>query len=265
MISPHTNRCTTVLIVAFLCSLAGAAEPNEPPIHLEFEISPTSLAPLSAFTPLVGRGTDSAWVSWCSAQAGMCRGYRHRRADPLSAFSGTPNVGRILERVRHATRGPVRRAEGAAAHCPGLVQACRALRDHIDPNHPEHLWLFAVTAEDARKMVQAYYQFAHAQFRQEAEARDKAIREISANIVQEEKRILELDALVEATQKALTYLGKSAPTTPSARPRMPSGNWIGCSTRRRSSSPGSKRGSRPSRPTGPSLAIRPRRRRPSWI
>jgi len=48
VISRRMNRCETILVFALACSVVWAGEPNDTPVQITFEISPTALGPFSA-------------------------------------------------------------------------------------------------------------------------------------------------------------------------------------------------------------------------
>ena len=64
MISLRTNRCLIVLALTLLGSLSWAGEPNEVPIHLEFEVSPTPLPRIFSSEGMEG----STWKAFYSAR-----------------------------------------------------------------------------------------------------------------------------------------------------------------------------------------------------
>lgn len=81
-----------------------------------------------------------------------------------------------------------------------------------DPNGPECVLLYAMNLEDAKKMAQAYFQYARDEWwRGYARKLDREIRANREKIVHEEARTIEVDSLVEASQKSLDDLAKTVP------------------------------------------------------
>ena len=242
MISPRTNRFVIVAVLTLIGSVAWGGEPNEPPIHLEFEISPTPLGPYSASKPLFGPGTPpvlNAWRSFASAKPAYAADIVVAGPTYFLPFPGRGTWEQFLTTFAMQRAGLSEGQKALVLIVQSLFASYpNALRNHMDPNHPEHLWLYAVTAEDARKMAQAYYQFAHDQCRQAVETRDKEIRDLSAKTAQEEKRIAEVDA---AGRDHAEEAGQ-----PRAQRALP----------QRARGPGSDRGIGPDAPRGASRAGR---------
>jgi len=222
MISPRTNRYLTVLALTLLGSLSWAGEPNEVPIHLEFEVSPTPLAPIY---PSSGMG-GSEWNAFYSARPG------YAVAIPLvppvewlpAAERGTMRnfLGREDVSPQNYDRaGYAEQKGGLSEQQKAFLRAVKPLLNNRrwnlvfnppDPNGSSRVLLYAVTLEDARKMAQAYYQYARnewwggdlAQF-------IRALQERAKEIAQEQKRISELDQALATAQKTLADLGKTLP------------------------------------------------------
>jgi hypothetical protein len=198
-----------VVILALVCSTAWAGEPNETPIHLEFEISPTPLIPYSAsrppsspevlwrplasqkpayaatipvvgpteFLPSVARGLGSDFLSFAEQWAGL--------SERQKAFLGAARVS--------------------------LQNHSKLLLDRPDPNGPERLLLYAVTLEDAQKTAQAYFQYATRKFRRQVAGAEYQIRIATENIESAEKRIAEIEKQSEAARQAMEELQKTVP------------------------------------------------------
>lgn len=209
MISSRKNRWLIVLVVTWLGAAAWAGEPNETPLHLEFEVSPTPRGPYSASKPIY-RAPD--WRPFAAAQpayaadiaiVGPTRFLPFPRRGMWETFIGEFAMGHAgLSDRQKALLTVVRRMAGSYP---------RGLGERIDPNQPEHLLLYAVSLEDARKMAQAYFQFAGTLFRQQIEREEGEIRQRSETVAWEEKRVREVDKLFETTQKSWDDLVKIVP------------------------------------------------------
>ena len=213
MISPRMNRRTTILLLALICSTASAGEPNEIPIQLSFEISPTPLDPgftldtRSAVYPVVSR--------------------RPPFAAAIALVPPTEWLPSPLRRTMSNFLGNERlRGDGYAERQGGLSEQQKAFLEETksvfnyptsnlvqrrpDPNGPECVLLYAMNLEDAKKMAQAYFQYARDEWwRGYARKLDREIRATREKIVHEEARTIEVDSLVEASQKSLDDLGKA--------------------------------------------------------
>jgi hypothetical protein len=211
MISPQINRCTTVLVLALLCAAAWAGEPNETPIHLEFEMSSTPLGPFSASRPAYG--DIYMWRQFAAPKPAYAAAVTV--ADPTYYF---PYVG---------SRGPTYSFLQFAGQQAGLSDQQKKflatltklfertnhplLQDRPDPNGPRRVLLYAVTQEDAQKMAQAYLQHAADAFRAEVRGFGGNVQHGSEWIESTKKKMAEAEELIATTQKSFDEFQKTVP------------------------------------------------------
>ncbi|MBM4024397.1 MAG: hypothetical protein FJ280_03190 [Planctomycetes bacterium] len=220
MNSPGTNRCLIVLVLALLGPAAWADEPNEIPIRLEFELSPTPLGPYpstrvsSTVRPLTVRRPPYAAaipfvppVEWLPAP--------ERRT--MSNFLGRHNVSPQSSQ----RQGYAEQQGGLSEQQKAFLQEAKSVFNYptsnfvqrrLDPNGPEYILLFAVTREDAQKMAQAYYQYARNEWWLGYVRRlNTEIQEYAQTVAREETKVAELEQTLATAQKTLEDLGKTVP------------------------------------------------------
>ena len=222
MISLRTNRCLIVLALTLLGSLSWAGEPNEVPIHLEFEVSPTPLPRIFSSEGMEG----STWKAFYSARPGYAVAIPQvpsvewlpaAERGTMSDFLGWDDTDR-----RSATRAAYAEEKGGLSkEQRAFLRAVKPLLTNRrwnlvfnppDPNGSPRVLLYAVTLEDARKMAQAYYQYARNEWWQGAFTQSiRWTQELAEKVAQEQKKISELDKVIATTQKTLADLGKTMP------------------------------------------------------
>lgn len=200
-----------VCVLLSLGSASWAGEPNETPIHLEFEISPTPLP--AASLPIVRSG-NNAWKDFNAIEPGYA-------ADIAivgpTAFIPFPNrrSGSDKDRFVEAAMRRTDLSEGQQALLGILQEMYKAqaqpLRNRIDPNHAEHLLLYAMTPEDARKMAEIYVQFAADRFRRSLDWQQSGIGDLSDQLAGHQKKLSELGQSGDTTGKHLQELRKLVP------------------------------------------------------
>jgi hypothetical protein len=218
MISPRTNQWSLVLVLALLGSAAWAAEPNVP-IHLEFEISPTPLGPYaqprrdSVLYSLANRRPAYAvaiplvppleWLPSPSREtmAGFLGRYDIRRGGWRQGY--VEEHGGLSDQQKAFLQDAWSVYNQPA---PNLVQR------RLDPNGPECVLLYAVTLEDAKKMTQAYYQYArNVWWRGYLDSRVEKAKVTVGKVEREQKRLVEIEQLMGAAQKSLEEFQKTVP------------------------------------------------------
>jgi hypothetical protein len=200
MISPRRNQWSLVLVLALLGSAAWAGEPNEAPVHLEFEISPTPEEPFSASKPAYG--PDKLWLAFVS--------YKPTYAVAIPVVDPTEYL-RGQEYLEIVGRG-----EGLSERQKAFLTASKDYfrihwRPRPDPNGAQSLWAYAVTQEDVRKMAQAYFQYGVDRFRMQVATAEKEIRIATENMENAQKRIAELDQQIETARQSLEESQKTVP------------------------------------------------------
>lgn len=204
MISAPKNPWLIVSVLALLSPAAWAGEPNETPIHVQIEISPTAIAP----TPLSRLGS-SLWIPFSQRKP------TYVAAIPLTGerqFLPSPRELSMQGFLQFA------RQEGGLSEKQELfIEGMFSLFNNplilyrVDPSGPEFLWLYAVTQDDARKMVQAYVQYATREFRRRVAVAESQIRNATKNIEDAQKQIAELEQRSEAARQSLEELQKMVP------------------------------------------------------
>ena len=118
----------------------------------------------------------------CLSQSRLCGRHQYRGIGGVPAPSRHSKDG-LLSDLRRTAGGPFRRAEdlpgsGARVYTSsfttvptssGRPLTLNPLVDRPDPNEPERVILYAVTLDDAKKMAQAYLQYAMMRFRGQVE------------------------------------------------------------------------------------------------
>ncbi len=213
MISARMNRCVIVLVLALWCSAGWAGEPNEMPIHLEFEVSPAALKPPGYPThPETAGPLFSSKPPYAAAIALV------PPTEYLPLPSPSPGLWEaFLGDNRLPGRGYVERLGLWSERQRAFLQAVRIERyrpsDLVirrpDPNGPECLLLYAMTLEDAQKMALAYYQYAWNQWQRGVSTQD--VQEVAEKVAREKKRLSELDQLLGTSQKSFDDLVKTVP------------------------------------------------------
>ncbi len=216
MNSLGTNRCVISLVLALFGSVGWASEPNEIPIRLEFELSPTLLGPYPSFgattlQPLAAsKPAYAAAIPFVSPVEWLPSPMRRTMSNFLGRDDNrTPREGYAEQRG------------GLSEQQKAFLQVARSVlnyptsnfvQNRPDPTGPERVLLFAVTREDAQKMAQAYYQFARNDWWLGYVRRlNTEIRDWTQTATREEMRLSEVDKLLATSQKSLEDLGKSVP------------------------------------------------------
>jgi hypothetical protein len=212
MISSRTNRCGIVLVLALMCSTAWAGEPNETPIHLTFEKAPMLLGPYSV------AGMDTAWQPFAIRKPGYAVAIPLIGSTDFLPFPGYGSMLGFMGRDQYA--GFAEEHGGLSEPQKAFLWATRELYkdprsllvlSRPDPNGPQRLMLYAVTEQDARKMAQAFFACARAEFREHIQGTEKWLRKLSEEIAQGKKRITEVEEQMAAAQKALEEVQRSVP------------------------------------------------------
>ena len=123
MISPRKNQWLIVSVLMLLAAAAWASEPNETPIVLEFEISPTPLGPYSVSHLPFGHANESGGRSFAAAKPTYAADIVITGPTRFLPFPRRGAWNFFLREFAMQRAGPVRRAKGAAAHCPGVFRA----------------------------------------------------------------------------------------------------------------------------------------------
>ncbi len=215
MISPGTNRGVIVLVLALACSLAWGNEPQETPIRLEFEISPTPLGPYLA------SGMGAEWKPFASYRPA------YAVAIPLVPpidWLPSPARGTMSNYVgdrKYPHPGYAEKRAGLSAPQKAFLQASKAvlnnprtslLLDRPDPNGPQRVLLYALTLEDAKKMANGYFQFARDfWWRGYFASLEKKVQESTDKVARTQARLSEVEKTIETAQKPLEDLRKTAP------------------------------------------------------
>ncbi len=210
MNSRGTIRGVVVCVLLSLGSAAWSGEPNEPLIPLEFEISPTPL-PFSSM-PMVRSG--NAWKDFMAFQPGYAADIAIVGSTAFMPFpnrrSGSDKDDFVAAAMRRADLSEGQQALLGILEDLYHVQP-EPLRNRIDPNHPEHFLLYAVTLEDARKMAEIYGQFAANCFKRSVAWQQDHIKGLSDELAGNQKRLSELGQSEGATGKQLQELRKLVP------------------------------------------------------
>jgi len=212
MISPGVNRCAVLIFLALICPAVWGKASNDPPIQIAFEVSPTPLGPYLA------AGMDAPWQPFAIRRPGYAAAIPLVGSTEFLPFPGRGSMYGLLGNgdsegyaEQHANLSEPQKAFLYATRA--LFQNARStlVLDRPDPNGPQRLLLYALTVEDARKMAQAYFEYAQVRFQEQIEGGERAIREAPGQIAQEEKRVSKVDDVIAATQKALESLEKTVP------------------------------------------------------
>jgi hypothetical protein len=216
MISPRTNRCTTVFALALLCAAAWAGEPKEAPLPLEFELSPTPLGPFwpqvagSPWYPVIFlRPPYAAAVSLARPTEFLPQPSTRRMGEFLDFAKAQAGLSTGQKTFLDAARGVYTTAGQAAVNPAGRPIVLGPMVDRSDPNSPQRVILYAMTLDDAKKMARAYFQYAMLRCHEQIQAQDEGLRELTEKIAQEEKRLSEVDKLIQTAQKSLEILVKT--------------------------------------------------------
>ena len=214
MISRRTNRCMATLVVMLICPTAWAAEPNEPPIPLAFEIGPTTPGPLGASNLAFSWHIWEPLISHNAVYAAAIA-----RVEPTEFLPRPGNAMKMNAFLKFAEQqaglSAQQRAFLKAARrlyeigISGLDRTANPMVDRPEPNGPERVILYAVTLDDAKKMAQVYLQYGMMSFRRQVEGKGEALRELTEKIAQEEKRLSDVNQLTETTQKSLDTFAKT--------------------------------------------------------
>ena len=201
MINTRTYRFLPVAILLFAGSLSLAAEPNEIMTQLTFEDSPTGASWTHEGSP---RPTHAAGITlhWfedmrrlgTQSQREFLRSCLGPQRDVLSQEQEA-----FLRAVHPSLAIETRRGRMTAAE----------IQDN-DPNYYCAV-LYAVSREDAQKMAEGYVRFAMDEFRGEVRKQTYAIQRRAERIASAEKRIPELEALLQTARTSLEELKKQVP------------------------------------------------------
>jgi hypothetical protein len=206
-----------VLVLAVIGAAAWAGEPNETVIPLAFEIGPATPGPLGAANQaLFGRPVYEPLITYKAVYAAAIP-----RLEPTQFLPCPGNTSQMMEFLHMAGQ-----QVGLSARQKALLKAAERVYtssfathdrrahpmvDRPDPNGQERVILYAVTLDDAKKMAQAYLQYAVTGWQRQLKGEEEALRKVTDKIAQEEKRSAELDELTQTTQKTLEGLPKTVP------------------------------------------------------
>ncbi len=208
MIRRRKEVCVLAALLAALCPLARAADPNEDVVPLLFEVSSTTLGPFlwemasryfgsqrpgyAAVVPI--RGPSREYLP-LPTSSNMARWFVRDFVRSYQGFSGQQQKLLGLESIGKLF------AENNAFLYYNLQG---------DPNKPAVL-LFAMTQEDAKTMARAYAQFAMLAFRTNLGFAERDKENATKEIAALKKKIPEVEQLLKKSQDALEALGKVVP------------------------------------------------------
>ncbi len=195
-------------LLAALCPLTRAADPNESAVPLSFEVSSTTLGPLSSESASRYFGSQRPGYAAVVPIRGPSREYL-----PLPTSS---NMARWFAREFVRSYPGFSGQQQKLLHLESVVKlfaennALLYYNLQGDPNKPAVL-LFAMTQEDAKTMARAYAEFAMLAFRTNlgfaVQDKEKATKEI-ADL---KKKIPEVEQSLKKSQDSLEALGKVVP------------------------------------------------------
>ena len=198
MTNARTYRFLPVVTLLFAGSLSSAADPNAIATELTFENSATEVSWAGEGTP---RPSYAAGITlYQPPDTG-----RARTRDSRQAFLNSYRAGREDVSFSQKQEAFLRAMHPALAiyTARGRITATDSQDD--DPNY-YHVVLYAVSAEDARKMAQAYMGFLRGQFDDKARTANRHVEQWLNRMAFLEKRVPELDETLETSRKRLDEL-----------------------------------------------------------
>lgn len=209
MIDARTNRLLPVAILLFAGSLLLAAEPNEIVTQLTFEDSPTGISWTHEGSP---RPTHAAGIT-LHRPADIERTRATERSRALE--SGRDFVRYCLGRQSDVSLSQEQEAFLRAVHpsWPIEIRRGRLTATELQDNDTDYysMALYAVSREDAQKMAEAYVKFAMDEFRDEVRKQTAAIQRRAERIASAEKRLPELEELLQTARASFEEIKKQVP------------------------------------------------------
>jgi hypothetical protein len=213
MISHGTHRGVIVLILAFACA-AWCGEPKEAPIQLQFEISP---APLG---PYIASGMGAEWKPFASYRPAYAVAIPLVRPIdwlPSPARGTMSEFWQWFEEKKYPSYAEEQ--VGLSAPQKAFLQVAKAvlndrrtslLMDRPDPNGPQRVLLYALTLDDAKKMAEGYFQYARNYWwRGYLNSLSQDTQKVAENYASKQERLVQIDKLIETSQKSLEQLQKT--------------------------------------------------------
>jgi len=232
MISLKNVPSMLLIILATLSPTIWAAEPNEsaPPPTFKISAAPLDVSgalwtlskneqiflyrwrpsyaaaiPLggaTTFFPLIGNGAQADISGLLSRQASLSEQQRKFVEDMRGLFAR----GNELTSFRQFESAPRRPGERPRP----VWRSALKFPEPPDPNRPQVV-LYALTLDDAKKMAEAYVQYAMSVFNDRVRTYEAQIQRISGEIAAGEQKTAELSGLLTATRKSLDELKKTVP------------------------------------------------------
>ena len=204
-----------IALLTIVLPVVSASEPNDVRGSIRFELQAEALGPFSAKRVLQSGGPTTA--PFVRQKPTYAAGVPREGSYRFLANVGTPYVGQFIRFAME--HGGLSAAQNKFLQTTkGLLEANREggpapqwYRPEDEPNSPRQLLLYAVTLEDAKKMAQAYYEYAVDYFNRQIDHLDKLMAEKKARIATAEKRTSEIDRLADTTQKSLDEFQKTVP------------------------------------------------------
>ncbi len=198
MINARTNRLLPIALLLFAGSLSSAAEPNAVSTELTFENSATEVSWAGEGTP---RPSYAAGITlYQPPDTG-----RARASDSRQAFLNSYRAGRADVSFSQKQEAFLRAMHPASAIYTARGRITATDRQDDDPNY-YHVALYAVSAEDARKMAEAYVGFLRGQHDAKVRDANRHIEVLLSRMAFRERRIPELDETLETSRKRLDEL-----------------------------------------------------------
>ncbi len=203
MINARTNHLLPVTILLFAGSLLLAADPNEIITQLTFEDSPTPASWTHEGSP---RPTHAAAITLHRSEDTRPPGAEARQDFLRYCLGRQPEVS--LSQEQEAFLRAVHPSSWRIETTRGRLTAAELQENGTDYYS---VLLYAVSREDAQKMAAGYVRFAMDEFRAEVRKQTDAIQRRAERIASAEKRIPELEALLQTARTSLEELKKQVP------------------------------------------------------
>jgi hypothetical protein len=196
------------LVAAFACLSAAGTEPNDANTPLTFEMSPIVL-PAPPLRQV--RAMQAPWNGMVTYVAGVPGNDSRFLPRPYGRPQGfihfvlRQDISREQRRFLETTEGGM-----DVTHTSGPIAPPDYYIPPEDPNAPQ-LLLYAVSLDDAKKMAEAYLQYARERFQEQVTPIQKEFNTLSEKLASEQQKLPEAIQAYEAARKAFEDLEKQVP------------------------------------------------------
>ena len=203
MIRDKKSIAVSSLVAIFACLSAAGTEPNDANTPLTFEVSTTEL-PAPQFSTVYTAPRVPTWKGTVTYAAGVA----HNDSTYFLWRGSRDVVARFIEFAR--SQGISEEQWRFLVRTHGGLETGPFYTPPEDPNASQSL-LYAVSLDDAKKMAEAYLQYARDRFKEKVTPIQAESNRLTKQLADEQQKLPEAIQAYEAAKKAFEDLQKQVP------------------------------------------------------